>query len=158
MMKQQSDYVNAMVRQTKTLLQKAVMVAQAEAAGANTASSGGGGNQGLTGTQDCKFMTPAEAMSCLQRNMQSVRNALSGMATPNSQIRNQLISDNNVLLMTLGGLASPDADRTVANIREKDLCDNKLLNNKPGVENCLGQIHLGLNAVNTVLTRPTVIR
>ena len=98
-MKKQYDFLDTTVRRFKTQLQKAILTAQAQAAGAAaTESSGGGGksankNVKLNGARDCnEVYSSGDMISCLNNNLSTIRSA-----SDKTNARKQLEHDAKLL-------------------------------------------------------------
>lgn len=98
-MYKQYEYLDAMVRRLKTQLEKAILTAKLEAAGAPTKSSATTGNTGsgqsgqaLSSAYNCKVESGGftGVMNCLTRNVNAMSAAVSTNVT---QVRKQLDSD-----------------------------------------------------------------
>ncbi|MDR3208362.1 MAG: hypothetical protein LBT45_00770 [Rickettsiales bacterium] len=69
-LKKQSDYLTSMVKQIKTQMQKSVMTAKAEAAGAPSGSSSSStSSDTVAGQIDCRNKSRADTISCIRNNM-----------------------------------------------------------------------------------------
>lgn len=85
-MKKQYDYLETTIKRFKTQLEKAILVAKVEAAGASSESGGASGGSGyassdksiiLSGAENCRLKTSTTgSFECLQNNLRIVRNAI----------------------------------------------------------------------------------
>ena len=106
-MKKQYDYLEVTIRRFKTQLEKAILVAEMEASGASTESSGYGGtaaksndkNVILAGTENCNNKnTTAEVFTCLRSNYNLIYNMTSGGQSISTEARRQLANDYSVMV------------------------------------------------------------
>jgi uncharacterized protein YozE (UPF0346 family) len=73
-MKKNYDILNSTVKQIKTQLQKSIMTAAAEAAGAKSSGSSSSSNEMVAGQTDCRNKdTPAATISCVQNNLNGLQ-------------------------------------------------------------------------------------
>jgi hypothetical protein len=153
MLRKQYDYIAAMTKQMKTQMQKAVMTAAAEASGAaSSSSSGSSSGAEVAGTTSCAFMTPQEAASCLQRNMQTVNNVLSSKSSPDNAIRNQLDTDSKTLQSTIQSFGF-EADKEPAVYKQLADCYKGKVSSMPLAKQCLQYMTAGISYVNNELTK-----
>ncbi|MDR0727153.1 MAG: hypothetical protein LBF37_03765 [Rickettsiales bacterium] len=83
-MKKQYDYLEVTIKRFKTQLEKAILVAKVEAAGASSESGGASSKSSssdkniiLSGSENCRLKTSTSAaLECLQNNLRIVRNAV----------------------------------------------------------------------------------
>jgi len=82
-LQKQYDFLDATVKRLKTQLQKAVLTAQLEAAGASPSSSGSSSsrsrsyeNKGIAGAENCRSGTTESIMSCVSRNIDRISQAI----------------------------------------------------------------------------------
>jgi len=122
-LKRQYDFMNATVRQIRTTLQRAVMTAEAEQAGAaagGVAGAGGAGGQGgvaLTGAQNCfARISQMDRLQCLSQNLGLVTSAMGNHVT--NEVRNQLRTDSELLDTLLGGFPADSQPVQAAGMRE----------------------------------------
>lgn len=81
-LKKQYDYLDATLSRLKTQLEREILTSKLEAAGAsssNTLSSDTyvGGNNGVTGAENCRSGTTENVMNCLSRNLERISSAIS---------------------------------------------------------------------------------
>lgn len=97
-MKKQYDYLETTVKRFKTQLEKSILTAKMQAAGAATESGTSGGTSSdrniiLSNAENCRIKTSTSAMlQCLQGNLQVIRLAVSSgnMGQANRQLKNDL--------------------------------------------------------------------
>ncbi|MDR1337953.1 MAG: hypothetical protein LBJ73_02905 [Rickettsiales bacterium] len=105
-MKKQYDYLETTVKRFKTQLEKAILVAKAQAAGAAAesgtggGSSSGGANSSMAGTRDCsQGFNTRDKLQCLQQNFGVIYGATSnGTKNPVTEVRKQITTDMNILI------------------------------------------------------------
>lgn len=140
-MKKQYDFLDATVRRLKTQLQKAVLTTGLEAAGATTSSDGTSANTNrniaLIGANDCVYKSSeAEVISCLQGNLNVIRNAV---ASGNmGEAKRQLSTDI-------------DASIKWELVKDADLQDCKsdsLKANRTSMEACIQEFNVKLSLAN----------
>ncbi|MCL2331148.1 MAG: hypothetical protein FWC61_01230 [Proteobacteria bacterium] len=92
-MKRQYDYLDATVKRFQIQLQKAVLVAQAEAAGAPAAGSAtGGSGTGLAGADNCNGKSRTDTVYCLRNNYTKMQNAIAAGKIDRA-LKNQIQAD-----------------------------------------------------------------
>lgn len=100
-MKKQYDFLEATIKRIQTQLEKAILVADLEAAGAAPAggSSTGTTNTGLAGARDCSStFNTRDALQCLQQNYTAIYSATSNNTkVPNTDTRKQINQDFAIL-------------------------------------------------------------
>ncbi|MCL2338735.1 MAG: hypothetical protein FWC51_02150 [Proteobacteria bacterium] len=127
-MKRQYDMLDSTIKRLETQLQKAMLVAKLEAAGATPstggASGGGGaygsgatspdGGRGIAGIQDCQtgYANPSDVYSCVSRNIQTIRTVAGSASPAYGQIRYSLCQQLQALNM-MYGILNQQASLTV---------------------------------------------
>lgn len=75
-LKKENDFLASTVKQMKTLLQRSVMVAQAEASGASSSSQSAAGP--VAGQIDCRFRPAADVVVCVRNNLSGLQQLAQG--------------------------------------------------------------------------------
>ncbi|MDR2268998.1 MAG: hypothetical protein LBD94_02330, partial [Rickettsiales bacterium] len=114
--KKQYDFLAAMIKQVKTQMQKSVMTATAEAAGATKESSSG--NNAVSGQIDCRNKNRADTISCVRNNMTALQQMVDSRKT--SDFRNA-IKWNVEALKGVGA----ESDKDIV-IKFNDKCPNNM--------------------------------
>ncbi|MDR1361033.1 MAG: hypothetical protein LBJ18_01850 [Rickettsiales bacterium] len=143
-MKKQYDYLETTIKRFKIQLEKAILTAKMEAAGAAAEAASGGGaggssSNGLSGTQNCTGKgTPPEVISCLQNNLSITRAAFENKDYSNN-IRRQIANDASNAL-TYGSNVCVSSKGNPA----PEFCK--------GVENCKTQSYMTTGPNGTIKT------
>ncbi|MDR1207672.1 MAG: hypothetical protein LBK26_04645 [Rickettsiales bacterium] len=139
-MKKQYDFLDVTVKRFKTQLEKAILVAKLEAAGAapssNASSSGSGSSRsaagGIAGAESCKSeISNEKVLECLGRNVGRINSAISGGTSP-GMIRQQIEMDRDLVNGLNNGLSKPitltsgDKCTGSTNPRESQACADAL--------------------------------
>lgn len=124
-MKKQFDYLEVTIRRFKTQLEKAILMAKLEAAGAT--SSGGSqrplNSAGTSNYMVCGMKSRADTIQCVRQNISTIYAGIAGKTgMVETGIRNQLTTDaNNVAAFLTTGREALDTNciktspRTIAN-------------------------------------------
>lgn len=146
-MYKQYEYMDSMIRRFKTQLEKAVLTAKLQAAGASTdgasgaASSGGGSyssgdrNIYMAGVQNCNNeLTNLKVFECLNSNLNSIYNASNNGANITLELRKQLANDYNVA----AGASKPrDAGTVTLDGKDVDCTNYKNIGQRKQFQACL---------------------
>jgi len=146
-MKKQYDFLDVTVKRFKVQLEKAILTAQAQAAGAPEGSSvgmgGGGGSSSrstdrdivISGAQNCGLINGTkEAMNCLLGNLRLVQSESS-----TNTARRQLEKDLEVFKLY-------DHDGHASLTNDKGVCKSaNIQNNKEGIIKCASSVRVMIN-------------
>lgn len=130
-MKKQYDYLEVTIRRFKTQLEKAILTAQMEAAGAGTESGGASGSKTQTTLgEDCTGRSRTDTVYCLRQNYAKMRNAISAKNFSNA-LKEQIVKDALALNAMDSTLMNSD---TTAGV---DCRKKANLNNTENISNCV---------------------
>jgi hypothetical protein len=140
-MRKQYDYLDATVKRFQIQLQKAVLVARAEAAGAPAAGSSGGGSSSLSGANDCMNKSRAEMVICLRNNLSLIQSAVNANKDL-SMVRKQIESDTRAMTsMTTNKDSCPDCSNN------SNICGADKIKTSAGLKACLPCMACKINAI-----------
>ena len=111
-MKRQYDFLDVTVKRFKTQLEKAILTAQMQAAGAaggaaDGYSTGGGGGRATSSYLNCGMKSEAETIVCVRGNLNTINGELSGKGetgTAQRPIIDQLTKDKIIVESLLTGI------------------------------------------------------
>jgi hypothetical protein len=158
-MKKQYDYLEATVKRFKTQLEKAILVAKMEAAGASTGASGSGSssagsNTTLVGTENCGGRSAEESISCLRRNFNEVNRAVTAnkFADASKVVQQDIIILNGLINAYLPkeSRIKPFGDGT--NDTEIS-CHSRLT--RSTAAKCLSDMNAAIMAIDTAMKKAT---
>jgi len=148
-LRQQIEFLDSTVRQIRAMLQRSIMVANAEAAGAQGGGTGGratGNNNQLDGARTCSAMSPAMMIECLRSNYRIIERDISNANMVSNQARAQMRDDAQRLASQLAAI-----DNNTMRTALRDAClgnpDNaQHPRNRQDAQNCLREIDAGIGA------------
>ncbi|MBO4480179.1 MAG: hypothetical protein J5742_00955 [Alphaproteobacteria bacterium] len=138
-MKQEYDFLNAMVKRFKTQLEKAVLTSKIEvltgtsSSSTSSSSSSSLANNGLATAEDCDTLDLANIYDCLLRNLNKIENAVDRDTT---NARKQLQND----IAVANGYEMCGKDK---NCEDESGCDN--LGIKKGISDCVKSLRRKVN-------------
>ena len=170
-MKKQYDYLEVTIKRFKTQLEKAILTAQMEAAGAGPGAADGGGTGGigakstdrnvhLAGTENCNNKnTKAEVYQCLRQNYNVIYNMSSGGQTISTEVRRQLANDYKVATGNMPStekiyLSDYDATSKTSKKRaEHDMCSEfQKISGRANVQTCLEALNADIRNASDALS------
>ena len=142
-MKKQYDYLDATVKRFQIQLQKAVLVAQAEAAGAPAAGSSSGAGA-ISGMTSCSGKNRTETVICLRSNYSKLSNALAANRSSDRSFRDQMHAD--VMVITS---MTPVSGWDVAVLTPLNSCaQGNISMNRQTAQDCLTKINGAIVAID----------
>ncbi len=142
-MYKQYEYLNATMRRLKTQLEKSVLLANLEAAGAKKEDGAGSASGSssddrrvkLPGAENCyNSTTPKTRLACLQQNINLIR---SNLDTNKTNARKQLVE--TVKVANLVGFNETKLGKDDVGVKR---CQDNKFNNKPGMQECLDALNV----------------
>ena len=150
-MKRQYDYLDATVKRFQIQLQKAVLVAQAEAAGAPAAGSTSGGGTSLAGANNCMNKDRTETVSCLRNNMGLIQTAVNA-GKDSVAVRKQIQSDIQTITSitydpSMMGACQLLATTDAAGKAIPGVCDDSKMTTPNNIKACLPCINRAIGLI-----------
>lgn len=140
-MKKQYDYMDATMKRFRIQLEKSVMMAKLEAAGATPSKSGSSGaaTRGIAGAGKCnRELTKEDVLKCLRQNLALMR----GMSDDGKQGSSQLIFQIEEDIKVAKEYCTTKATAL------DETCESSVVRNKNGRDNCLAAISRCLEEID----------
>lgn len=138
-MKKQYDYLEVTIRRFKTQLEKAILTAQMEAAGAGQESGGASGSSSQANLgEDCTGRSRTDTVYCLRQNYTKMRNAISAKNF-NNALKEQIVKDALALNYMDSNLMSPETTNGI------NCLDKTKINNTDNITKCVGYLSGAIN-------------
>jgi len=159
-MKKQYDYLEATMKRFKTQLEKAILTAQMEAAGAAPSNSGGSSsaNSGdrniyIAGTDNCNNKSSRmEVYQCLRQNYNVIYNMSSGGQTISLDIRRQLANDYTVSLGNIKSISGVNPFHKED--MQKTCSEFQSISGRDTVTACLNGLNADIRNATDALNQP----
>ncbi len=137
-MNQQYEYLESMIRRFKTQLQKAVLTASLQAAGAPSESASSSSGTKVQMGENCSGKNRTDTVYCLRSNYSKLSAAISSNQFTN-EVKDQMVMDANAIQYFDSSLAENLCEGTAK--PDDKCCWNKKYLNKTTMPACLGKIN-----------------